>query len=376
MRKNFSISMLSLILLVLIMAIFGVVIIGSATHINSVGNSDVYVAQKLWIVLGLFLMIISAIVDYRFITKLYIFIYVLNIVMLVAVFFLDNSDSTNVTRWLRIAGFGIQPSEFSKVFMILFLAKYIEMYKDKINSIFILLGILLLTSIPIAITLRQPSLSAAIVVLVIMLGMLFVAKLSYKYIITAIFVIFPIVVVFYFDILKENPVFLTIFLKGYQIDRLKLFLNPDINNEKYYQTLQSINAIGSGEYFGKGLYKGTLNNFNFLYQSHNDFIFSIVGEEFGFLGCSFVLISMFMIVVLCMFIASKAVDLQGRLIASAVSFMFAFQTFVNVGVATGLLPNTGMPFPFLSYGGSAMFVNLIAAGLVLNVGKYKIKSFF
>ena len=162
----------------------------------------------------------------------------------------------------------------------------------------------------------------------------------------------------------------------YHIDRILSAINPDESDPLYYQTKHSIWAIGSGALNGKGLYQGTINQLKYLPESHNDFIFSVVGEEFGFIGCISILALMLLIILRCLFIANRAIDNMGKLIVSGVAGMLAFQVLVNVGVATGLLPNTGMPFPFLSYGGSSMLVNMIAVGLVINVGLRKPKSMF
>ena len=153
-------------------------------------------------------------------------------------------------------------------------------------------------------------------------------------------------------------------------------INPNWNDPLYYQTKNSIWAIGSGGLNGKGLYQGTINQLSYLPESHNDFIFSVIGEEFGFIGCIAVLAIMLLIILRCIFIANRAYDNIGKYIVSGIAGMFAFQVFVNVGVATGLLPNTGMPFPFLSYGGSSIWMNMTAIGLVLNVGMRKPKSIF
>ncbi|MBQ9604673.1 MAG: FtsW/RodA/SpoVE family cell cycle protein, partial [Firmicutes bacterium] len=161
-----------------------------------------------------------------------------------------------------------------------------------------------------------------------------------------------------------------------QISRLTDFLDKDYSSSTYYQTKHSIWAIGSGQLRGKGLYNGTVNQLSYLPESHNDFVFAVIGEEFGFLGCLAVILVMFCIITRCLVIAAKATDNLGRLIAVGVGGMFAFQTFVNIGVVTGLLPNTGMTFPFLSYGGSSIWTNMLAVGLVLNVGMCKPKSMF
>ena len=151
------------------------------------------------------------------------------------------------------------------------------------------------------------------------------------------------------------------------ITRIRDLVIQDPGSETYYQTMKSISAISSGQLTGKGLYQGTLNQLSYLPEPQNDFIFSVIGEEFGFLGCMLVLALLFFIIVRCIMIAMEARDMKERLIAAGVAGMFVFQTFVNVGVATGIMPNTGMSLPFVSSGGSSLWTNMVAVGLVLNI---------
>jgi len=369
-KKTFMYFDYLLFLLVLAIAVFGIIIIGSATRINISDGTGEYESQIIWFFIGIFFMIAAALIDYHLICRFYIVIYAVNIILLIAVLLIGTGD--NVNRWL----FGIQPSEFSKIFMIIFLAKYIDKHQENINS-FKNIGIIFIsTLIPAALIKAQPSLSASLVTVAIMLVILFVGKLSRKYIFIALAIVIPLGTVFLIDILSENHYILSMFLKDYQIKRILSAVNPDWSDPLYYQTRNSIWAIGSGGLNGKGLYQGTINQLSYLPSSYNDFIFSVIGEEFGFIGCVSVLFIMFLIILRCIYIAGKALDNLGTLIASGVAGMFAFQTFVNVGVATGLLPNTGMPFPFVSYGGSSMLMNMMAVGLVINVGLRKPKSMF
>lgn len=363
---------LLLVLLISALAIFGIIIIGSATHINieATLTAGEYESQIIWFSTGIFLMLIAAFIDYRFICKFYIFIYLINIALLVMVLFMGTG--TGATRWV----FGIQPSEFAKIFMILFLAKFIDKFNEKINNIIVVAIILLLTLLPVLLIQMQPSLSASLVIIFIAVAMLFAGKISYKYILVAVVaaVVFGSLIVN--DLKNEEHKILSTFLEPYQIGRLSSAFNPDLSDPAYYQTKNSIWAIGSGQLNGKGLYNGTINQLSYLPESHNDFIFSVIGEEFGFVGCVGVLCLILLIILKCLLIAYKSIDLTGTLICAGVAGMFSFQTFVNVGVATGLLPNTGMPLPFVSYGGSSMWINMIAIGLVINVGMRKPKYIF
>ncbi len=369
-KKNLLLFDFVLFFLVFAIAIFGIVIIGSATKINSPESSGEFQSQIIWFVTGIALMCVTAFVDYHIICKFYIPIYIINIILLVIVLFIGTGD--NVNRWI----FGIQPSEFSKIFMIICLSKYVDKNQETINSFKTLAIIFAATIIPTVLIKAQPSLSASLVTLAIMVSILFVGNISKKYIFIALAVITTVGAVFTVDLLSDNKYILHLFLDDYHINRILSAINPDWSDPLYYQTRNSIWAIGSGGLNGKGLYQGTINQLSYLPESHNDFIFSVIGEEFGFIGCVAVLFVMLLIVLKCISVANKAPDNVGMYIASGVAGMFVFQTFVNVGVATGLLPNTGMPLPFVSYGGSSMWMNMMAVGLVINVGMRKPKSMF
>lgn len=362
----------ALILFVAALAVFGTIIIGSATKINVYGESKTFTSQIIWFSVGVVLMFAAAVIDYHFITRFYLIFYAVNLMLLILVLFVGSGDG--VSRWI----FGIQPSEFSKVFMIIFLAKMADKYREKINELPILALLVLSDFIPAVLIKMQPSLSASLVTVIILAAILFLGKLSFKYIGIIGILVGIAAAVLVIDILSGNHIILRNFLKDYQLNRIDGAINLDLtgNDQATYQTRNSVWAIGSGQLKGKGLYNGTVNQLNYLPESHNDFIFAVIGEEFGFVGCVGVIGVMLVIIVKVIIIAGKAMDNLGMLICGGVCSMFAFQTFINVGVATGLLPNTGMPFPFVSYGGSAMLVNMICVGLVLNVGLRKPKSLF
>lgn len=370
-NRFFSFDIL-LLLMVTVLVGFGIVAIGSATRVNVNGFKGEAVNQIIWFVTGLVLLFAAAFIDYHFICNLWIPIYIVNIVLLVLVLFIGSGDG--VSRWL----FGIQPSEFAKIFIIISLAKFIDKWREKIDNISILLYVFGMTFVPFILIFKQPSLSASLVILAIMLIMLFCGGISYKYIAICLAIIIPVAIILFLDIKSEEHFILSRLLSDYQIGRIESFLSSDsiATDPTLYQTKNSIWAIGSGGLNGKGLYNGTINQLNYLPESHNDFIFSVIGEEFGFVGCTGVVVLLFCIIARCIFIGIKAADNLGALLVCGVAGVIGFQTFVNVGVATGLLPNTGMPLPFVSYGGSSLWVNMIGIGLVINVGLRKQKSMF
>ena len=356
------------------LAVFGIIMIGSATRATLGGDiPDPVRSQIFWVCSGVAIMLLAAFVDYHFISRFYIAIYVVNILLLILVHFMSSDDATGTARWIRLpGGFNLQPSEFCKLVMVLFLARYIEKYEEKLNQPFLLLATLALIFVPVVLIIRQPSLSAALVVSTLSLGILFIGKLSYKYIVPVLAVTMPLAIIAFVDLSRGAPVIVSRFLRPYQIERIMLWLTPDDSDPKYFQTMQSIRAIGSGLLNGKGL---TMSE-TVVPFAYNDFIFAVIGEELGFIGCMAVLGCLLIIVLKCLLIAYKTVDISGRLIASGVGIMFAFQTFVHVGVATGVLPNTGTPLPFVSYGGSSMWVSMASIGLCINVSMTKPKSFF
>ncbi len=371
MNKNPPAFDFTLIFTVFALTVFGIIIIGSATRININGIEGRFISQIIWFATGIALMFIFAFLDYHKLCRLYIPIYLINIALLVLVL-VKGSGEDNVRRWL----FGIQPSEFAKIFMIIYLSKLVDKSKEKINNISRLFLIIITSVIPFVLIKIQPSLSASLVILAILITELYLGKISGKYIKWALMIVIPIMIILYIDIASNEQRILHTFLTDYQIERITAAFTDNLSDPRMYQTKNSIWAIGSGQLKGKGLFNGTINQLNYLPYSYNDFIFSVVGEEFGFLGCVGVLLFMFILISRCINAAISAEDDLGMLIAGGVAGMIFFQTFVNVGVATGLLPNTGMALPFFSYGGSSMWANMIAVGMVLNVGKKKKKTIF
>jgi len=285
-------------------------------------------------------------------------------------------EGTNVARWIRIPIPGIgdvsmQPSEFAKLFMILFLAKFLDVKNDRFNNIFWLGLVMVLIVVPVYLVNQQPSLSASLVVLSLSLTILFVAGLYYRTILIALGLVAPVIILIWLDMQRAEPIFLTRVLNPFQWDRIETWLNPVLGTDSFRQTQQSLNAISSGGLTGRGF----LNN-SYVANGHNDFIFSLVAEQFGFIGAAILLVAIAFVIIRCILIALRAQDMQGRLIAAGVAGMLIFETFVHVSVTTDFLPNTGMPFPFLSFGGSMIWVHMIAIGVVLNVGLPRTKSIF
>jgi len=360
---------------VFVLCVFGIICIGSATHINLGESASNYYSQMVWFAVGIFIMVFMAHINIDFISNYYLILYAAINVLLVAVLLFGRSVN-GATRWLYFGPIGIQPSEFTKIIIIICLSKLIDKNRDRVNNISVLAIISIFVLIPILLIQKQPSLSASLVLIAILAVELFAAGLDYKYIMYVGAAVIPVVLFIVWDVQNADPILADIILKPHQINRILTFINPVEGSDAYYQTMKSINAIGSGQLAGKGLYEGTLNQLSYLPEPQNDFIFSVIGEEFGFIGCVGVLLLEFFIVFRCILIAMSTSKGFYRLMVAGIAGMLAFQTFVNTGVATGILPNTGMSLPFVSYGGSSMWTNMASIGLVLNIGLKRSKSLF
>ena len=289
--------------------------------------------------------------------------------MLLATKFMGNLSGFGAHRWLVLPVIGqIQPSEFSKIMLICFFAMFFYKHRENISKVRIVVSALVLFAVPAYLIFDQPNLSTTLVVVVIFLVMLYVAKISYKWIGGALALIIPFGAWFIFAIQQEGQKL----LEPYQVNRIMSWIDPakyPVDNTQ--QQMNSIMAIGSGQLHGKGIANTTLasvKNGNFLSEEDCDFIFAVIGEELGFVGSVIIIALLLILVAECIYMAVRARDLSGRLICSGMAALIAFQSFVNIGVATGLLPNTGLPLPFISAGLSSLLSIFIGMGLVLNVG--------
>jgi len=363
-----------LALSVIALGVFGVVMIYTSVfaesiplHIqNAPANVGLWQRQRMFVISGVFLMLAVSFADYHFITRVYLYIYGVMVILLLAVLLIGADEGTNVARWIWvpipvIGRLSMQPSEFAKIFMIIFLAKFLDTYK--FNKPLWLALVIALIIFPVFLVIRQPSFSASMVVLAVSLTVLFVGGLYWRTILLGAAIISPLIVMIWFDLKRATPIFLTRILGDWQWRRIESFLNfESASEDAIRQTAGSIYAIGSGGLTGNGFLQNP-----YVILGHNDFIFSVAASQFGFVGAAVLLGIVALIIVRCIFIALYAPDTEGRLIAAGVAGMLLFETFFHVAVATNLLPNTGMPFPFLSYGGSMIWVHMIAIGIVLNV---------
>ena len=347
-----------LILFTLILSTIGVLAITSS-------NESLRNKQIIGIVVSLVIMFLFSMIDYHRLIDLYWFGYIASLALLMIVI-LKGHDSHGASRWIQIGGFTFQPSEITKIMLILFFAKFIMKYRDRIRSIsFVMLCVLLLAP-PVFLVLKQPDLSTSIMLLVIFTSILFVGGMDRRLLTTVMMVVVPLsVLVIVSASWKNSP-----FLKLYQQKRILSWLHPEDYPEDAYQTLNSMMAIGSGQFSGKGLHTNEINsvlNSGYISESSTDFIFTVIGEELGFLGSILVVLLLLAIVLKCLYIARRSRDFSGMLIAVGVAAWLGFQGFLNIGVATGVIPNTGIPLPFVSSGLTSLVCEFTGIGCVLNV---------
>ncbi len=354
--KNYRIR---LIIYVTLLSMIGIAVIGSAKH-------SVQKMQIFGLILGLTAMVIVSLIDYSFILKFSWLIYLLNLALLGLIYVIGD-DAGGATRWISIAGIRFQPSELSKILIILFFAYFFAKYQERLNTIGVLAASFVLIGIPLILIKKQPDLSTTIITALIFIALLFIAGLSYKIILSVLAITVPSALIFISIIMQDNQTL----LDPYQKRRIMAWLQPDKYVDSAYQQQNAIMAIGSGQLWGKGLNNTNIDsvkNGNFISEPQTDFIFAVAGEELGFVGAAIIILLLLLITIECILIARKAKDLSGKLICCGVAALLGFQGFVNICVVTGLMPNTGLPLPFVSYGLTSLVSCFIGIGLVLNVG--------
>ena len=350
---------LRLIIYVLALSIIGILAVGSA-------KSDLMTRQIAGVAIGFVIMIFASFIDYSLILYFNVYLYIINIILLLSVTFFGRNIG-GAQRWVNIMGIQFQPSETAKILLILFFAQFIMKYRDNINNLKFIVTCVVLLSLPLLLVYKQPDLSTSIMIILIFCVMLFVGGLSYKIVGGILAVVVPVISIFFFLVLQPDQQI----IKEYQAGRILAWLQP----EKYadtiaYQTINSMTAIGSGQLWGKGLNNNVIasvKNGNFISEPQTDFIYAVIGEELGFMGACGVIILVLLIVIECINIARLSKDLAGSIIACGMAALIGFQSFLNMSVATGLLPNTGIPFPFVSYGLTSLISLYAGIGVLLNV---------
>lgn len=354
-----------LVFILIVTSVFALAVVNSA-------NSAYTLKQGAGIAISFIIMIIVSFIDYNWLLKYYWIWYVIVNIMLIGVLTVFGHGSHGATRWFKIGPIQLQPSEFLKLALILLVAKLVAANKEKLNSIKFLLLIACLTLFPILLVALQPNLSTAILLSLIVIAMLYCSGVSYKIFGIAILIAIPVLSAFLIYVVSvEHP----ILIEDYQRKRIVDFIEGkseevDMNDAGTYQQAYAVQAIGSGKLTGKGLNNkdtSSLKNAGYIAEAQNDFIFAVIGEELGFTGSCITIFLLFLIVIECIIAAVRAKDFGGRLICCGVAIYIGFQTFINIGVVSWILPNTGVPLPFFSCGITSLFTLFIAMGIVLNV---------
>jgi rod shape determining protein RodA len=316
---------------------------------------------------GVVLMLLVATFDYRFIKVYAGFVYVAIVAALILVRIpgIGATDATHTAqRWFDIGGFQVTPSEFTKVAVIIMLAAVLSELRTSMPSLSDLIRVLTIATIPLILVFIQPDIGTSIVIVAITVGMLIVAGTRLRHmlvlVLTGMLLIF---LAFQMNVIKQ-----------YQLDRITAFLDPQgVSENARYNLEQSLIAVGSGGLTGRGYLNGTQTNLDYVPEQHTDFIFTVAGEEFGFVGAMGVLLLYGLLVYRAIRIAYLSKDPFGTYLAAGIASMFVIQMFVNVGMVIGIMPITGIPLPFMSYGGSSMLASFIGVGLLENVHMRRFK---
>ena len=352
----------SLVVPVVILSIIGIFMVRSA-------RPDLMNRQIMGVILGVAAMVVISLIDYNWVLNLYWPLYILNLLLLAAIWIPGiGVEANGARRWLDLGITQLQPSDLTKILMILFFARFLSDREKKINSPKLILQAVALILPSLIMIYKQPNLSTTICIAGLFCALMFLGGLSYKFIGTVLAVAVPAVILFLVIAVQPNQPF----LHDYQQGRILAWLDPEkYADDESYQQLNSVMAIGSGQLSGKGYNNDettSVKNGNFVSEPQTDFIFAIIGEELGFVGCCVVIFLLLLIVIDCILIGLKAKDTGGRIICGGVAALIGIQSFINIGVATLILPNTGLSLPFVSYGLTSVVCFFMGIGFVLNVG--------
>jgi rod shape determining protein RodA len=354
LAQNFNWLLLGL---TVVLAVIGVVVVYSAVTAGPDAiREDLVIKQVVWFGSGFLMMLFLVLVDYKSVEQWSNFIYIFCICLLLYVL-LFGKTAGGSTRWIHLGFFSIQPSELIKIAIIITLARF---YAKRITigglTLRNLAKPILFVAVPFVLILKQPDLGTAILLVLVAATITVFAKVERRSMIflMASGVIFAPIVWF--------------FLKDYQKQRILTFLNPDLDPlGAGYHIIQSKIAIGSGMIYGKGFLKGTQNALSFLPEQHTDFIFSVLAEQWGFLGAGLLLLLLALIIILGINVAHSCRDPFGILLSVGLAALIFWETLINSGMVMGLMPVVGVPLPFISYGGSSVLAKMICVGLLLNV---------
>lgn len=370
-KKESKLKRFDFILLIttILLSIYGFIVINSAAMSKASGSEPFLKTQIIAFALGIGALLVLVLIDYDLYGSFYIPIYVLTNLLLLYTLInpVEAPEWGDVRSWIEIGGVVFQPSEIAKFGVIISLAKFIDINKENINHPIVLLKVLLFAFLPVALILMQPDLGTALVFMFFTAIMIYIAGIDRKYVLFFMIVGLILLIVgvsIFFQIMKDYTLG-----DDFRFDRIVTFLYPELDpDDKGYHVIQSKTAIGSGMIYGRGLYKGVQNQLGYLPTKETDFIFAVIGEELGLMG-GLVLLCLYAVLLYRLIrIARNAANMFGSLIVTGITAMLLFHIYENIGMTMGLMPVTGIPLPFISYGGTFMLVNMISIGLCLSVG--------
>lgn len=347
-----------LLLLVLATSVYGVILINSA-------DPSYTLRQIMGITLGTIVLFAASFFDYHRLLKLYWVLY-LGLIGLLLLTLVFGRVSHGAKRWLAFGPISLQASELGKVILIIFTVRILTVYKEKIDSWGFLFLIWLLLAIPLVLVLREPDLSQTILTALVLFTVIFASGVSYKKIGLFLLIVIPLAVGLIFYVQRPDQKLLA----PYQRTRIMAFIDPQNYGDNVYQQQYSMTAIATGGLTGKGLNSDdpdSLLNAGYIPEAHTDFIFAATGEQLGFVGSLSIIVLLAAITFECLYVGYRARDMSGKLICIGVACYIGYQSFINMGVVTGILPNTGLALPFFSYGMSSIVTLFLAIGIVLNV---------
>lgn len=356
-RRLFTNIDWTLVVLVLALSTIGIANIYSASTPYKIIGAPYYLKQLNWMMFGLLIALIVSSIDYHILEDLSYWLYGILILLLIAVL-LVGKRSMGATRWLHLGFFNIQPSELMKIVMIITFGRFFSRFQV-IGGMTVrdLLLPLLILIVPAALIMKQPDLGTSVLLILISVSMTFYVGLRWSTIVTFVLVTIPLAWLAWAKLLHP-----------YQKNRVLDFLNPERSRlGSGYHVIQSKIAVGSGGLFGKGYIQGTQSQLRFLPEQHTDFAFSVFAEEWGFIGCLFLIILYLLLVLWGLNIARRCNDRFGSLLAVGVTAMLFWHIIINMGMVIGLFPVVGVPLPLFSYGGTSMITTMVGVGILQSI---------